>query len=274
MAATWSRSNGRCRRSTASIRARPSGRRPMSAGWSAIPTSSTRRCCMAARACSTRGSPSARRTPAPSGASSRSTSVAALFTAPTAFRAIRRDDPGRQPSSRNTTSRNSARCSLPASAPTRRRSNGRSIISAARSIDHWWQTETGWSICANPVGLGIMPVKYGSPGVPMPGYDLQVLDDAGHRGSRRHARQHRREAAAAAERRCRRCGTPTSASATPISRSFRATTRPPMRASSTTTATPSSWRAPTTSSTSPATGCRPARWRRCSPAIRTWRNAR
>jgi hypothetical protein len=46
-------------------------------------------------------------------------------------------------------------------------------------IDHWWQTETGWAIAANPVGLGAMPVKYGSPSVPMPGYDLAVLDDGG-----------------------------------------------------------------------------------------------
>jgi propionyl-CoA synthetase len=44
--------------------------------------------------------------------------------------------------------------------------------------DHWWQTETGWPICGNPVGLGALPVKYGSPTVPMPGYDLQVLDNA------------------------------------------------------------------------------------------------
>ena len=46
-------------------------------------------------------------------------------------------------------------------------------------LDHWWQTETGWAICGNPVGLGQLPVKYGSPTVPMPGYDLQVLDEKG-----------------------------------------------------------------------------------------------
>jgi propionyl-CoA synthetase len=46
-------------------------------------------------------------------------------------------------------------------------------------IDHWWQTETGWAIAGNPVGLGQLPVKPGSPTVPMPGYDLQVLNDAG-----------------------------------------------------------------------------------------------
>jgi propionyl-CoA synthetase len=46
-------------------------------------------------------------------------------------------------------------------------------------IDHWWQTETGWTIAGNPVGLGALPVKLGSPAVPMPGYDIQVLDEAG-----------------------------------------------------------------------------------------------
>jgi propionyl-CoA synthetase len=46
-------------------------------------------------------------------------------------------------------------------------------------VDHWWQTETGWPIAANPVGLGMLPVKRGSPSVPMPGYDVHVLDDEG-----------------------------------------------------------------------------------------------
>ncbi len=45
-------------------------------------------------------------------------------------------------------------------------------------IDHWWQTETGWPIVANPVGLGLLPVKRGSPTVPMPGYEIDVVDDA------------------------------------------------------------------------------------------------
>ena len=47
-------------------------------------------------------------------------------------------------------------------------------------IDHWWQTETGWTIAGNPVGLGTLPVKLGSPAVAMPGYDIRVLDPAGH----------------------------------------------------------------------------------------------
>jgi len=47
-------------------------------------------------------------------------------------------------------------------------------------IDHWWQTETGWAIAGNPVGIELLPVKHGSPTVPMPGYDLQILDEGGH----------------------------------------------------------------------------------------------
>ena len=46
-------------------------------------------------------------------------------------------------------------------------------------IDHWWQTETGWSICANPVGLDQLPIKIGSPSLPMPGFQIEVLDDRG-----------------------------------------------------------------------------------------------
>jgi propionyl-CoA synthetase len=45
-------------------------------------------------------------------------------------------------------------------------------------VDHWWQTETGWPIAANPVGLGILPIKLGSPSVPMPDYDVHVVDEA------------------------------------------------------------------------------------------------
>jgi propionyl-CoA synthetase len=46
--------------------------------------------------------------------------------------------------------------------------------------DHWWQTETGWTIAGNPAGIEALPVKIGSPTVPMPGYDVRVLDEAGH----------------------------------------------------------------------------------------------
>jgi propionyl-CoA synthetase len=47
-------------------------------------------------------------------------------------------------------------------------------------IDHWWQTETGWPIAANPLGLDPLPVKIGSPSVALPGWDVQILDEAGH----------------------------------------------------------------------------------------------
>jgi propionyl-CoA synthetase len=46
-------------------------------------------------------------------------------------------------------------------------------------IDHWWQTETGWAIAGNPMGLGMLPVKHGSPTVAMPGYDVRIVDESG-----------------------------------------------------------------------------------------------
>ncbi|MEZ5925694.1 MAG: propionyl-CoA synthetase [Hyphomicrobiaceae bacterium] len=105
--------------------------------------------------------------------------VKALFTAPTAFRAIKKEDPkgehiGRYDLSAFTTLFLAGERADP------------DTIQWAESqlkvpvIDHWWQTETGWAIAANPVGLGALPVKYGSPTVAMPGYDVQVIDDAGH----------------------------------------------------------------------------------------------
>jgi propionyl-CoA synthetase len=45
--------------------------------------------------------------------------------------------------------------------------------------DHWWQTETGWTIAGNPTGVEALPVKVGSPTVAMPGYDVRILDEAG-----------------------------------------------------------------------------------------------
>ena len=140
-------------------------------------------------------------------------------------------------------------------------------------IDHWWQTETGWAIAGNPIGLGLLPVKHGSPTVAMPGYDVRVVDEACQRGARR-ARWARSSSSCRCRRRaCRRCGSRTSACAKATSPNSPATTRPPTPASRTRTATSSSWAAPTTSSTSPATGSRPAAWRRCWPRTRTSPNA-
>jgi len=105
--------------------------------------------------------------------------VAALFTAPTAFRAIKGQDP--QGSFVSKYDLSTFRTLFLAG----ERADPETIKWAERVlkvpvIDHWWQTETGAPITQNPVGLGMLPVKYSSPGVPMPGFDVRVLDDAGH----------------------------------------------------------------------------------------------
>ena len=64
-------------------------------------------------------------------------------------------------------------------------------------VDHWWQTETGWSIAANPMGVEPLPIKAGSPTVPMPGYDVRILHDDGPAASRRGGRDLHRAAVAA-----------------------------------------------------------------------------
>ncbi len=103
----------------------------------------------------------------------------ALFTAPTAFRAIKGQDPKGEFIPKYDLSK--FRTLFLAG----ERADPETVKWAEQNlsvpvIDHWWQTETGSPISQNPVGLGLLPVKYGSPGVPMPGYDVQVLDDAGH----------------------------------------------------------------------------------------------
>ncbi|TCL73068.1 propionyl-CoA synthetase [Rhizobium sp. BK251] len=105
--------------------------------------------------------------------------VSVLFTAPTAFRAIRREDPegefiGRYPMERF---RALFLAGERADPETLKWAESKLKVPV---IDHWWQTETGWAIAANPAGLGLLPVKHGSPTVPMPGYDLDVFDDEGH----------------------------------------------------------------------------------------------
>jgi propionyl-CoA synthetase len=104
--------------------------------------------------------------------------VQAFFTAPTAFRAIRRDDPAGEHVRRYDlgTLRTlflAGERTDPATLEWAERQLGVPVI------DHWWQTETGWPVGCNCVGLGLLPVKPGSCSVPVPGYDVGVLDDNG-----------------------------------------------------------------------------------------------
>ncbi len=105
--------------------------------------------------------------------------VVALFTAPTAFRAIKGQDPQGAfvPKYDLSKFRTLFLAGERADPPTLEWAEDKLKVPV---IDHWWQTETGHPITQNPVGLGLLPVKHGSPGVPMPGYEVRVLDDAGH----------------------------------------------------------------------------------------------
>ncbi len=104
--------------------------------------------------------------------------VAALFTAPTAFRAIKKEDPtGELIKNYDMSSfRTLFLAGERADPDTLKWAEDKLKVPV---IDHWWQTETGWTIAGNPMGLGMLPIKHGSPTVPMPGYDVQVLSDEG-----------------------------------------------------------------------------------------------
>ena len=106
--------------------------------------------------------------------------VVSFFTAPTAFRAIKREDPEGKLVDNYDLSK------LRALFLAGERADPDTIIWAQKQlgvpvVDHWWQTETGFSIAANPLGIEELPIKLGSPTVAMPGYDVQVLDEGGHR---------------------------------------------------------------------------------------------
>jgi propionyl-CoA synthetase len=102
--------------------------------------------------------------------------VAAMFTAPTAFRAIKKEDPNGEHVKRHDLSgfRTLFLAGERADPDTLHWAEGHLRRPV---LDHWWQTETGWAIVANCVGLGMLPVKYGSPTKAVPGYDVQVVDD-------------------------------------------------------------------------------------------------
>jgi propionyl-CoA synthetase len=99
----------------------------------------------------------------------------ALFTAPTAFRAIKKEDPNGEHVKRYDLSR--FRTLFLAG----ERADPDTVQWAERLldrpvVDHWWQTETGWPMAANFAGLGLFPTKHGSCGKPVPGYELRVVD--------------------------------------------------------------------------------------------------
>jgi propionyl-CoA synthetase len=103
--------------------------------------------------------------------------VSAFFTAPTGLRAVRKEDPEAK------LIKNYDISALRTLFLAGERADPDTVAWAQKVlgvpvVDHWWQTETGWPIVANPVGLGILPIKLGSPSVPMPGYDVRVVDDA------------------------------------------------------------------------------------------------
>eukprot|EP00095_Tigriopus_kingsejongensis_P010798 snap_masked-scaffold2262_size17904-processed-gene-0.3 protein:Tk10798 transcript:snap_masked-scaffold2262_size17904-processed-gene-0.3-mRNA-1 annotation:"propionyl- synthetase" len=104
--------------------------------------------------------------------------VKVLFTAPTALRAIKREDP-----TADYVGKYDLSC-LQSLFLAGERADPDTISWAQKHlqipvIDHWWQTETGWAIAANPLGIEALPVKLGSPAMPMPGYAIDILDEGG-----------------------------------------------------------------------------------------------
>ncbi len=105
--------------------------------------------------------------------------VKAMFTAPTAFRAIKRDDPKAE------LMKDYDLSAFETLFLAGERTDPDTLHWAENAlkvpvIDHWWQTETGWPIASNCMGLHVYPVKPGSPTKAVPGWDVQVLDEAGH----------------------------------------------------------------------------------------------
>ena len=104
--------------------------------------------------------------------------VNVLFTAPTAFRAIRREDPEADLLKGYDLSHFRALFLAGERADPETLHWAEKVLKVP-VIDHWWQTETGSCIAGNPLGLGLLPVKAGSPTVPMPGYELHCVDEGG-----------------------------------------------------------------------------------------------
>ncbi len=104
--------------------------------------------------------------------------VKSFFTAPTAFRAVKREDP-----KGDFVKKYDLSC-LGQVYLAGERADPDTIVWAQDQlnvpiVDHWWQTETGWAIAANPLGIEELPTKLGSPAKPMPGYQIEILDEGG-----------------------------------------------------------------------------------------------
>jgi propionyl-CoA synthetase len=101
----------------------------------------------------------------------------AMFTAPTAFRAIKKEDPQAKLLAQHPMPKFRTLFLAGERADPDTVKWAENILKVP-VIDHWWQTETGWAIAGNPIGLGRLPVKHGSPTVAMPGYDVRIVDEA------------------------------------------------------------------------------------------------
>ncbi|MDN3554198.1 AMP-binding protein [Halomonas almeriensis] len=104
--------------------------------------------------------------------------VNVLFTAPTAFRAVRKEDPEAEELSRYDI-RCLKRILLAGERLDPTTHAWLSDKTGLPILDHWWQTETGWAICCNPVGIEKLPTQPGSAGMPTPGFDVAILDASG-----------------------------------------------------------------------------------------------
>lgn len=104
--------------------------------------------------------------------------VKALFTAPTAFRAIKKEDPKGAHLAGHDLSKFEYLFLAGERLDPDTYHWARDLLQVP-VIDHWWQTETGWPVAANCMGLDVQPVKPGSPTKPVPGYDVRILNDAG-----------------------------------------------------------------------------------------------
>ena len=197
--------------------------------------------------------------------------VSVLFTAPTAFRAIKRDDPKTELMSGYDLSalRTLFLAGERADPDTIRWAEDALSVPV---IDHWWQTESGWPMAANCLGIEPLPVKHGSPTRAVPGYDIAVLDESG-----------RSVPPGDSGAICVRLplppacsppsGTTTRVTWTPTCPATTASTKLPTLASWTRTDTSGSCPAPTTSSTSLVIASPREGWRRWWPPTATWPSA-